>query len=242
MLKFRMLAVAGVMAASMVTLGAGTALAGDTPTPEPTVTVNPVPAPRTCDVRVRTFTPPGAPDQSLPGDQPSVDQGLPSHVRPTVTPTVNPQRRCSPEQFLVQLTALGNTVVQNRVIASGPVAGTGSDDLAVSTNIFDRFRLPGLLRRVNVDHTGISFPSINLPLCVASVNQLGVWRFNGGPAGSVFRNAIGNGRFLLTGQWVFPTIRGVCSLSLIRGNPLLQNRIQPRYTNIQVWATGFARR
>ena len=45
------------------------------------------------------------------------------------------------------------------------------------------------------------------------------------------------------GQWVFPRLRnGLCSLLFLRGNPILQNRVKPRYTSIQVWATGLARR
>lgn len=234
MVKFRALAVASVMAASMVTLGAGAASAGVTPTPTPTFTRTPPPVVNpNCSQRPITFI--------SPGDQASAtDEASPlGRVHPSGNPTVNPQR-CSPEQFVAQVTALGNLVVQNRVIANGPVAGTGSLDLPAQTNTFDRALLPALGRSVNIDHTGIAFPRINLPLCAVSVNQLGLWRFNGGRG--VFRRAIGNGTFLLTGQWVFPTIRGVCSLRFIRGNPLLQNRITPRYTNIQVWATGLARR
>jgi hypothetical protein len=235
-----------VAAASCMTvgLGAASASAGVTPSPSPsfthTFTPPPRPVPQTCNQRPITFTPTDTPtDQGSPialsawhGNTPT-----PEPTRPVVNPL-----RCSPEQFVLQQTTVGNVVTQNRVIANGPVFGTGSDDLGVQTNTFSRFSLPGLLRRVNVPHTGIAFPSVNLALCVASVNQLGVWRFAGGPVGSLFRNSIGNGTYLLTGQWVFPTIRGVCSLRLIRGNPILQNRIQPRYSNIQVWATGLARR
>ena len=231
--RFRALAVAGVMAASVVTLGAGTAFAGVTPTPTPTFTRTPppVPAPQSCaPTRPITFAPIASPADGL---QPAA-----RHDHPTPPPVVNPQ--CSPEQFVAQITALGNLVVQNRVIASGPVFGTGSLDLPAQTNTFDRALLPVLGRSVNLLHTGIGTPSINLPLCVATVNQLGVWRFAGGRG--VFRRAIGNGTFLLTGQWVFPTVRGVCTLRFLRGNPLLQNRVLPRYTNIQVWATGLARR
>lgn len=246
-LKSQMLAVA---AASFVMLGLGaaSASAGVTPTPTPTRTFTPPPVvnPQTCTSRPITFAPTGPPaDQVTPTDgtlQPAARGGLPTGQptdHKTPPPVVNPQR-CTPEQFVTQLTAVGNVVVQNRVIANGPVSGTGSLDLVAQTNTFDRLRLPAFFRSVNVNHTGIGFPAINLSLCVASVNQLGVWRFNGGQG--LFRNAIGNGTFLLTGQWVFPTIRGVCSLRFIGGNPILQNRIMPRYTNIQVWATGLARR
>ena len=163
--------------------------------------------------------------------------------QPTVTPTppvATP--RCAPEKFVAQVTTVGNVVTQNRVVANGPVFGTGSLDLPVQTNTFDRFRLPGLFRAVNVPHAGILFPAIYPNLCAVSVTQLGVWRFNGGPVFSLFRHAIGNGTYLLTGQWVFPTIRGICSLRFIAGNPLLQNRINPTYSNIQVVGVGLAAR
>ena len=78
-------------------------------------------------------------------------------------------------------------MVQNRVIATGPVFGTGSLDLAAQTNTFDRFNLPGFFRSVNVPHTGLSLPSVNLRLCTASVVQVGLWRFNRGTG--LFRNA-----------------------------------------------------
>jgi hypothetical protein len=242
--------VLAVAAAScmMVGLGSTAAFAG-TPTPEPSVTETftppPRPAPTCAPTRPITFAPTVSPtDEVSPTDGLSSQPDLRT-VSPTGKPTdhqrpvVNPLR-CSPEQFVAQITALGSTVVQNRVIASGPVFGTGSDDLSLQTNTRDVFDLPGFFRSVNVDHTGLAFPSIDLRLCVASVNQLGLWRFNRGTG--LFRNAVGNGTFLLTGQWVFPTIRGVCSLRFLRGNPILQNRITPRYTNIQVWATGLARR
>jgi hypothetical protein len=225
MSRFRTLAVAGVMVASFATVGTPAAFA-DTPTPTPTHTIRPpVATPQTCDRAGRpiTFAPTVSPDDKV-----------------SPAPVVNPQRRCSPERFVVQITALGSTVVQNRVIASGPVFGTGSDDLSLQAPTRDVFDLPGFFRTVNADHTGIAFPSVDLRLCVATVSQLGLWRFNGGTG--LFRHAAGAGTFLLTGQWVFPAFRGVCSLAFIRGNPLLQNRITPRYTSIQVWATGLARR
>lgn len=271
-MKLRLVALTGVMAASMVTLGAGVAFAG-TPTPTPTVTVTPVtpspcptiktftptndgrdhgcptpnPQPRDCQVRPITFEPTASPSDQVGltakitrlGDHPSPS---PSVTETTPPPVVNPLR-CRPETFVSQLTAIGTTVVQNRVIATGPVFGTGDLDLGVQTNTFDRFRLPGLFRAVNVPHTGLAFPSINLNLCTASVVQVGLWRFAGGPVFSLFRNAVGVGTYQLVGQWVFPRLRnGACSLLFLRGNPLLQNRIQPTYTNIQVWGTGLARR
>ena len=225
-----------VFGAVVLTMGlvggmAPAAFAGDVPSQTPTFT-RPVPAPQTCATRPVTFAPTVSPTDEV---STAAYRG-----HPTPQPTINPQR-CSPEQFVAQLTAVGNVVVQNRVIASGPVFGTGSLDLAAQTNTFDRARLPGLFRAVNIRHDGLAFPAVNLALCVASVNQVGLWRFNGGPVFSLFRHAIGNGPYLLTGQWVFPVIGGVCSLRFIRGNPLLQNRIQPRYTSIQVWATGLAR-
>ena len=247
MVKLRSLAV-GVMAASLVTLGTSSAIA----TPRHVDNPRPVPVQQSCTPRVvHTFdTPRVRPTDEVTPRVTSTDStDLRDSLRlrtiepsRTITPrpTINPQR-CAPERFVVQLTQLGSAVVQNRVIASGPVFGTGSDDLAASTNTFDRFNLPAFFRSVNVRHTGIGTPTVNLALCVASINQLGRWSFNGGQG--LFRNAIGNGNYLLTGQWVFPTLRdGTCSLRLIRGNPLLQNRIQPRYTNLQVWATGLARR
>lgn len=207
------------------------AFAGDTPSPSPTFT-RPVPAPQTCATRPVTFTPAASPAGEV---STAAYRG-----HPTPAPTVNPQRRCAPETFLSQFTALGSTVVQNRVIAAGPVFGNGSLDLPAQTSTFDRFRLPAFFRTVNVPHTGIAFPSIDLRLCAVSVNQVGLWRFARGTG--LFRNAIGNGSYLLTGQWVFPRLRnGLCSLLFIRGNPILQNRIQPAYTNIQVWANGLAR-
>ena len=250
-IRTKALAVAGA-SCMMIGLGAGAASAGVTPSPSPSVshtfTPPPRPVPQSCDrVRPITFAPTVNPsDEVSPTDglssQPDLRTVSPSptytHTQ-TPPPVVNPLR-CTPEQFVAQVTALGSTVVQNRVIANGPVFGTGSLDLPAQTNTFDRALLPVFGRSVNIRHTGIAFPVINLPLCAVSVNQLGLWRFNGGQG--LFRHAIGNGTFLLTGQWVFPVIRGVCSLRFLSGNPLLQNRIQPRYTNIQVWATGLARR
>ena len=234
MSRLKLLTIAGL---TMGLLGgmAPAAFAGDTPTPDPTFT-RPVPVPvQNCFQRPITFAPTAGPTDEV---SPAV-RG--DHPTPTVTPTVNPQARCRPEQFVAQVTALGSTVVQNRVIANGPVFGTGSLDLAAQTNVFDRALLPVFGRSVDIRHTGIlpGDVNVNLPLCAVSVNKVGLWRFAGGQG--LFRNARGNGSFLLTGQWVFPNFRGICSLRFIRGNPLL-SRITPRYTNIQVWATGLARR
>lgn len=244
-----------VAAASCMTvgLGAASASAGVTPSPSPSYTHTqsppPRPVPQSCDRTGRpiTFAPTVNPNDVSPTDglssQPDLRTVTPSptytHTQ-TPPPVVNPLR-CTPEQFVAQITALGSTVVQNRVIANGPVFGTGSLDLPAQTNTFDRALLPVFGRSVNIRHTGIlpGAVSVNLPLCAVTVNELGVWRFNRGQG--LFRNAVGNGNFLLTGQWVFPNVRGICSLRFIRGNPLL-SRVTPRYTNIQVWATGLARR
>ena len=157
---------------------------------------------------------------------------------------VNPQTRCRPENFNISLTIAGNSVITNYARFRGPVAGTGSDDLNVSTNTFDRFSLPGPGQRVNLQHTGVPFPSVNLNTCTAAVVQLGLWRFAGGPVFSVFRHAIGNGTFRLVGLWHFPSIRGVCTLRFIGGNvnPLLQNRYNPDFTVIGVRGQGVAAR
>jgi hypothetical protein len=237
-------ALGGVLALGLT---AGPAMA-DTPTPQPTRTADfggvptprPVPVQRSCDnVRISTFAPTAGPtDEVSPTDEASPL----GRVHPSDNPTVNPRVRCRPESFNIALVLAGNTVITNYAKFNGPVAGTGSDDLNVSTNTSDRFSLPGPGQRVNLLHTGIPFPSVNLRTCTAAVIQLGLWRFNGGPLFSVFRNAIGNGTFRLVGLWHFPNIRGVCSLSLIRGNPLLQNRINPDFTVIGVRGTGVAAR
>ena len=194
------------------------AFAGDVPTPVPSQQIGTVPAP--CPVPVRTFTPTASP----------------GHVQPADCPVAQP--RLQRETFIVQLAQAGSTVLLNRVAATGPVSGTGSD--AQLSNTLDRFRLPSLLRSVNVPHTGIAAPSVDLRLCTASVTQTGLWRFAGGTG--LFRLARGNGIYQLVGQWWFPRLRnGVCSLTLLRGNPLLQNRIQPTYQTVSVVGTGTAR-
>ena len=77
-------------------------------------------------------------------------------------------------------------------------------------------RLPGLFRSVNVRHTGIGAAVVtrNLPTCSITVAENGIWRFAGGTG--LFRNAIGNGVFNLTGQWAgnVRTPRSGCSLAL----------------------------
>jgi hypothetical protein len=225
-----------VSAAALTT----TAASASTPTPTPTHT-RPVPTPQSCDQSGRPIT--FAPTVSPTDEVSTTDEASPlGRVHPSDQPTVNPQVRCRPESFNIALVLAGNSVITNYARFTGPVAGTGSDDLNVSTNTSDRFSLPGPGQRVNLLHTGIPFPSVNLRTCTAAVIQLGLWRFNGGPAFSVFRNAIGNGTFRLAGLWHFPNIRGVCSLALIRGNPLLQNRINPDFTVIGVRGTGVAAR
>lgn len=234
----RRLAVAGLAAGAMLGLAVPAASAGVTPTPTPTHT-RPVPQPRSCDnVRPITFAPTSAPtDEQTDGVlQPAV-----KHDR-TPPPVVNPQVRCRPQTFDIALVLAGNSVITNYAKFTGPVFGTGSDDLNVSTNTFDRFSLPGPGQRVNLQHTGVPFPSVNLRTCTAAVVQLGIWRFAGGPVFSIFRNAIGNGTFRLAGLWHFPNIRGVCSLRFLRGNPLLQNRVNPDFTVIGVHGTGVAAR
>jgi len=220
-----------VLTLGLVAGGATAASAGVTPSPpdQPTVSPNIGLVPGPCPTpTVRTFAPTGGPDQTL----------SPGHVRPTdcatPVPVVTPFQR---ETFIVQLASAGNTVLLNRVAATGPVSGIGSDVQLSDT--FDRFQLPGVLRQVNVPHTGIAFPGVDLRLCTASVTQVGAWRFAGGTG--PFRFASGSGRYQLVGQWWFPRIRGVCSLLFLRGNPLLQNRVQPSYTTVSVVGAGSAR-
>ena len=186
-----------VAAASCMTvgLGAASASAGVTPSPSPSYTHTqsppPRPVPQSCDRTGRpiTFAPTVNPNDVSPTDglssQPDLRTVTPSptytHTQ-TPPPVVNPLR-CTPEQFVAQITALGSTVVQNRVIANGPVFGTGSLDLPAQTNTFDRALLPVFGRSVNIRHTGIlpGAVSVNLPLCAVSVNELGVWRFSQRP-------------------------------------------------------------
>ena len=202
--------------------GTGVALAGDVPDPAPSQQIGVVPTP--CPTpTIRTFTP---------------------AVNPTDTPTVNPTGTCPPrhrlqrETFIVQLAQVGSTVLLNRVAATGPVSGIGSDVQLSDT--FDRFQLPSVFRQVNVPHTGIAVPAVDLRLCTASVTQVGLWRFAGGTG--LFRFARGSGLYQLVGQWWFPRLRnGLCSLLFLRGNPLLQNRIQPTYQTVSVVGTGSAR-
>ena len=167
-----------------------------------------------------------------PADSPTVSPSI------GIVPTPAPAPRLQRETFIVQLAQAGSTVLLNRVAATGPVSGVGSDDQL--SNTFDRFRLPGLLRSVNVPHTGIAAPSVDLRTCTASLVQVGLWRFAGGTG--LFRFARGNGLYQLVGQWWFPRLRnGACSLLFLRGNPLLQHRIQPTYQTVSVVGTGSAR-
>jgi hypothetical protein len=247
--KLRVLAAASIAAASLslTALGATSAFAGQTPgtgnpTPCPTSTWQsngqqpdgrncPTPAP--CPTVTIN---PLAGDNGSPSDNPTGNPtpnfGIPPTNCPTPPPVINPLRT---ERFVV----LENSLGLNFVRATGPVAGTGST-LAVS-NTLDRFSLPGLLRRVNVPHTGIGFPTINLRTCTASLDQNGLWAFAGGPLGSIFRNAIGSGVFNLDGQWTFPFRGSTCSLAFVAGNPLLQRLIAPTYYSLQVTGVGTAR-
>jgi hypothetical protein len=253
-LKLRMLAAAGVAAASMVTLGTTAALAGTNPTSPPTGqptpcstrTISPTVSPN-FGIPCPTPTPPVRPnpcptvtvnplagDSGYPSDNPTISPnfGIPPTDCPTPPPVINPLRT---ERFVV----LENSLGLNFVRATGPVAGTGST-LQLS-NTLDRFSLPGILRRVNVPHTGIGVPVINLRTCTASLDQNGLWAFAGGPLGSIFRNAIGNGVFNLDGQWTFPFRGSTCSLAFVVGNPLLQHLIAPTYYSLQVTGVGTAR-
>jgi hypothetical protein len=235
--QFRALAVAGLTAGSLLTVGASAAFAG-TPTPEPTITSNfGVPNPqhvRSCDRQVREVRPHAAP----------TGIGLTAKItNPTPTPvrTIEPRVRCRPEHFnLAEVLAGPNlgTVITDYVAATGPVSGVGSDDLAASTNTFDRFILPG--GNVNVQHTGITFPAVNLGTCTAVAVQVGLWRFNGGSG--INRFAVGNGIFRLALLAHFPSIRGTCVLQFLRGNPLLQHRVSPDFLTVAVHGDGVAAR
>jgi hypothetical protein len=265
--KFRTLVGTAVVATSaLLTLGfaATSALAspaGVTPTPCPTPSiqhfsgVSPTPdqglptcTPTPCPTStgIQHFSSVNPNDGNCPTPEPCPTATQPQVFAPTVSPTncptpppvVNPLR---PERFVTQyaLAVIGGvpTVLLNRTVASGPVSGTGSS-VQVS-NTLNRFNLPGVFRQVNVLHTGIINPNINLTACTASVEQLGRWAFAGGTG--PFVRATGSGLFVEDLQAVFPQIRGVCSLSLIAGNPLLQNRIQPTYVSFEVAGAGNAR-
>jgi hypothetical protein len=226
------------MVGSLVTVGATAALA-DTPTPNPTVTSNfGVPNPqnvRSCDRQVREVRPVVSPTDRLRTLSPT------EHPTPTPIRTIEPRVICRPEHFnLAEVLAGPNlsTVITDYVAATGPVSGVGSDDLGVSTNTFDRFILPG--GNVNVRHTGITFPTVNTTTCTAVAVQVGTWRFNGGSG--INRFAIGNGTFRLALLAHFPNIRGICALSLLSGNPLLQNRVSPDFLTVAVRGDGVAAR
>lgn len=234
MFKLRTLAVA-FAASATVALSAGTALATTNPVPTPTRTIG---TPNPCPT-IRTFAPTNGPTDNpfgSPGDQPTISPnfGVTPTNCPTPPPVVNPLRT---ERFVVQYAAVGLTPFLNRVVATGPVFGTGSNTQISNTQ--NRFDLPNVLRDVNVLNTGIAFPTINLRTCTASVDQNGIWVFNRGTG--AFRNASGNGVFNLDGQWTFPFRGNVCSLSFVRGNPLLQRLITPTFTSIQVTGVGSAR-
>jgi hypothetical protein len=265
--------ITGVFAASLITMGATvTSASATTPTPVPSVgqPIVPIPTPRQCAPAPTTFFTPSqglpsdeaSPDQGLPSAEPSVDQGLPSDeaspshpvAHPSVTPTVNPlPTRCQPEQFRIFHADLGagpgqpgNVSLLNLAIASGPVFGMGSDrQIADTRNVLS---LPSIFRSVNVRHTGIGAATVtrNLPTCSITVTENGIWRFNGGRG--LFRNAIGNGVFNLTGQWKFGNVRTprgpVCSLALLRPgvNPLLVRGLHSISDSFSVVGVGVAAR
>jgi hypothetical protein len=225
----RRIVTAAAAAGLVLSLGTATAARADTPTPDPTATESVTPQfglpPTPCpEPTIRTFTPTAGP----------ADDGLKTpRVHPTDCPTIGVQR-FQRQTFTVALTSpdLGGLNVVN---ASGPVNGTGGTDTQVS-NTQDRFRFFAPFRRVNVLHTGIAAPVIHLATCTATVSQTGLWAFAGGLG--AYRFAAGTGVFRLGGLWVFPRIRGVCSLLFLRGNPLLQNRIQPTSYVIAVRGVG----
>lgn len=233
---------------TIVGLGAASASAGVTPSPSASYTHTPPPprpTPQQCDARpVTFFTPAASPsDEVSPTDATlSAYHGTPTPV-PT-RPVVNPLR-CSPEQFRIWHADVGSTSLLNRVIATGPVFGLfGSDrQLNDTNNVFD---LPNAFRSVNVRHTGIAGASftVNLPTCTVDVTENGVWRFRGGTG--LFRNAVGNGVFNLSGQWKFGNVRTprgpVCALAFVRGNPLLSPRVNPISDSFSVVGVGLARR
>lgn len=150
---------------------------------------------------------------------------------PTPTPAPNPFR---PEFFRI---VLSDSSGINSVVAFGPVHGNGRNvDTSAVTSQF-RF---GFGNRVNVDHAALGTPVVNFRACTATVNQNAVWTFNGGRG--LFRNAQGFGRYNLSAVFRFPRLRhGFCTLRLVRGNPLNQNRVQPRSDLIIVTGSGLAR-
>ena len=103
-----------VTALTMGLLGgmAPAAFAGDTPSPSPSPTfTRPVPTPQTCATRPITFAPTASPTDE-------VSPARPGATRPRRRPST--RSPLPPEQFVAQVTALGSTVVQNRVIARRP--------------------------------------------------------------------------------------------------------------------------
>jgi hypothetical protein len=262
--KFRLVAATLLASASLLTLGSTAAFASSTPNPDPHPTPcvthtednsdfgsygNDCRTPNPCPTHI--VTPAGLPTgyptdhpTGYPTDDPSYGpNGLPTGgptitpnfgVPPTNCPTPAPVRvrdRERPEVFNVLLGSGGT----NWADAIGPVAGFGTDTQVSNTD--DILNLGA--GRVRTLHTGIPFPAIDLASCIATVTQHGLWTFNGGTGPDL--NAIGNGNFDLAGVWVFPRLRGVCELSLIRGNPLLQNRVAPVAWAVYVHGEGMAR-
>jgi hypothetical protein len=254
--KFRLVAATLLASASLLTLGSTAAFASSTPNPDPHPTPcvthtednsdfgsygNDCRTPNPCPTHI--VTPAGLPT-GYPTDDPTYGpNGLPTGgptitpnfgVPPTNCPTPAPVRvrdRERPEVFNVLLGSGGT----NWADAIGPVAGIGTDTQVSNTD--DTLNLGA--GRVRTLHTGIPFPAIDLASCIVTVTQHGLWTFNGGTGPDL--NAIGNGNFNLAGVWVFPRLRGVCELSLIRGNPLLQNRVAPVAWAVYVHGEGMAR-
>ena len=106
MSRFKIAAV-GALTLGLLAGGAVAASAGVTPSPTPTQPVvtptPPVPTPQTCTPRPITFAP-----TVSPTDTPTDQVGLTAWHGATPPPVVNPQRRCAPETFVAQVTALGS--------------------------------------------------------------------------------------------------------------------------------------
>ena len=202
-------------------------------------TPQPVPTVRSCD-RIRFIEPQdGQFGRPAPEATAELSAKYFRHGEPTPQPTINPLVRCRPEQFNVAQVWVGPrllTVIANYAQAFGPVNGVGSDTQI--SNTLDRLNLN--TGRVNLRHTGIASPIVNTGNCTASLLQFGTWRFNGGTGLNL--RAIGNGTYRLALLAHFPNIRGVCSLSFLSGNPLLQNRVSPDFLSVAVHGNGVASR
>jgi hypothetical protein len=236
-------AAAALLGIAALGLTAGPAFAGGTPGPSPSVSPNfgvPPPVVRSCERDIRGVSPHATSTDTI---------GLTARITHAGNPTPEPTQfgnprdrvRCRPEHFNIALVLAGNNlqnVITNYAAATGPVSGTGTDDSVSDT--LDRLNLPSPADRVNLRHTGIPFPLVNLTNCTVAVLQNGNWTFNGGRG--INRFAIGNGTFHLALLAHFPSIRGTCVLSFLRGNPLLQNRVSPDFLWVAVHGDGLAAR